>query len=447
MAALVAIVGRPNVGKSTLLNTLAHRRIAIVEEIAGVTRDRVTVPIEWDDRRFDLMDTGGIGMVDVADIAGHVREQIDLALAAADVLVFLVDARDGVTALDREVAAELRKRDRPVILAANKAESRALEMQVVDFHALGLGEPLVLSAQNRIGTTELLDRIVEALPAGPDGPAPEEGIKVAIAGRMNAGKSTFLNRLVGSERVIVSEHPGTTRDSVDVRVVIGERVFTLIDTAGVRRKGKISGTIDYLAQHRTERSIRRADAVLLLLDVTVDVGELDKKLAAYCLEHGKPVVLVANKWDLVQGPDTGGFVRYLHDKLPGLHFAPIVFATAIKGRQVFECLDIVTELVRQSRIRVGTGELNRIFREALESRSPRVKKSKIPKVLYVSQVSTEPPTIVAFVNDPKLFNPSYRRYLENRIRKTFPFPEIPLRLVFRSRREENERKGGGEKKS
>jgi GTP-binding protein len=438
MSALVAIVGRPNVGKSTLLNTIAGRRIAIVEEIAGVTRDRVTIPVEWGGRRFELMDTGGIGMVDVADIAGHVREQIDVALGSADVLVFLVDARDGVTALDREVAGELRKLDRPVILAANKAETRQLEMQVLEFHELGLGEPLAISAQNRIATTDLLDRIVEVLPEGPDAPAGEQGIRIAIAGRMNAGKSTFLNRIAGSERVIVSEHPGTTRDSVDVRVEVGDRVFTLIDTAGVRRKGKISGTIDYLAQHRTERSIRRAHAVLLLLDVSVDVGELDKKLADYCLKHGKPVILVANKWDLVADRGTEEFIEYLSAKLPGLHFAPTVFASAKTGSHVLDCLDLAEELVSQARVRVGTGELNRVFREALQSRSPRVKKSKVPKVFYVSQVSTEPPTIVAFVNEPKLFNPSYRRYLENRIRQTFPFPEVPVRLVFRSRRESEE---------
>jgi GTP-binding protein len=435
MIPLVAIVGRPNVGKSTLLNTLAGVRIAIVEEIAGVTRDRVSTRIEYRDREFELMDTGGIGMVDVADIAGHVEEQVDLALGEADLIVFLTDIRDGVTSLDRVVADQLRRLDQPVILVANKAETRELEMGAYEFHQLGLGEPLLISAQNRIATTEVLDRIVKTLPEPEEGTADSgEGVKIALVGRMNAGKSTFLNQVLGRDRVIVSEHPGTTRDSVDVRVTVDERNFTLIDTAGVRRKKTISGTLDYLSQHRTERSIRRADVVLLLLDVTKEVGELDKKIANYSLAHFKPTILVVNKWDLVEGKTPEEFTEYFHEKIPGLHYSPMIFASAMEGTSVPQCLELAEELVGQARVRVGTGELNRIFREAMEVRSPRVKKSKVPKLFYVSQVSTEPPTIVAFVNDPGLFRPGYRRYLENRLRGILPFAEIPLRLVFRARR-------------
>jgi GTPase len=383
------------------------------------------------------MDTGGIGMVDVADIAGHVREQIDIALVEADVIVFLVDVRDGVTVLDRKVADELRRIERPVIICANKAETALLESVAGEFHALGLGEPLPTSGQNRVNTRELLDRIVEVLPAPSDEHSESEGgLKVALVGRRNAGKSTFLNHVAGTERVIVSEHPGTTRDSVDVRLKVGDRIYTLIDTAGTQRKGKISGTIEYLSQHRTERSIRRADVVLLLLDLTVDVGELDKRLADYALvKHSKPTVVVANKWDLVKDKASPGeFTEYLVERLPGLHYAPIVYASAKDGLQVLSSLTIAEELAAQSRVRVGTGELNRLLRDAMETRSPRVKKSRVPKILYASQVSTEPPTIVIFVNDPTLFNPSYRRYMEGRMRKAFPFPEIPIRLVFRSRR-------------
>jgi GTP-binding protein len=436
MLPVVAIVGRPNVGKSTLFNTLAGRRISIVEETAGVTRDRVTAPVEWEERRFELMDTGGIGMVDVADIAGHVEEQIETALTQADVIVFLVDVRDGVTALDRRVAGELRRLERPVILAANKAETRELEMAAAEFHVLGLGEPIALSAQNRINTTVVLERIAELLPIDEGGGASEEeGIRIALAGRRNSGKSTFLNFVAGAERVIVSEHPGTTRDSVDFRVTVDDRVYTLIDTAGVQRAKRISGTLEYLSQHRTERSIRRADAVLLLLDVAAEVGELDKKLADYCVTQFKPTVLVANKWDVIQDRATvGEFEDYLRSRLPGLHFAPIVFASAKTGDQVLSCLEVTEELVSQARVRVGTGELNRLLEEVLQSRSPRVKKSKVPKLFYASQVKTEPPTIVAFVNDPRLFNPSYRRYMEGRIREAFPFPEIPIKLVLRARR-------------
>ena len=436
--ALVAIVGRPNVGKSTLFNVLVGRRISIVEEMAGVTRDRVTHPVTWNDRTFELMDTGGIGMVDVADIAGHVDEQIEVALREADVVVFLTDVRHGVTALDRRVAGQLRRLERPLILVANKTESRALEMAALDLHELGFGAAVPISAQNKIGTQDLLDRIVEELPDAIEGEGEDEaGLKIALVGRRNAGKSTFLNQVAGTERVIVSEHPGTTRDSVDVRLTVNDRNYTLIDTAGTQRRAKISGTLDYLSQHRTERSIRRADAVLLLLDVTIDVGELDKKLADYSLSNFKPTILVANKWDLVRNrTTTGDFVEYLREKLPLLHYAPIVFASAKEGDQVVSSLELAEELASQARVRVGTGELNRIMREALEVRSPRVKKSRVPKIYYVSQVAVEPPTVVAFVNDPKLFNPSYRRYLVGRLRTTLPFPEIPIQLVFRARRRE-----------
>ncbi|MHC4471010.1 MAG: ribosome biogenesis GTPase Der [Planctomycetota bacterium] len=434
MLPIVAIVGRPNVGKSTLLNTLAGKRISIVEEMAGVTRDRVTAVIEWEGGRFEVMDTGGIGMVDVADIAGHVEEQIDLALSEADAVIFLTDVREGVNPLDRRIADRLRRLERPVIVVANKAETPELEIAAVDFHELGLGDPVAISAQNRIGTGDLLDRVLAVLPETEDEDR-AEGLKIALVGRRNSGKSTFLNRVAGEERLIVSEYPGTTRDSVDVRVSVGDRVCTLIDTAGVQRRQRISGTIEYLSQHRTERSVRRADAVLLLLDVTVEVGELDKRIADYSLSQFKPTILVANKWDLVPGRSTEDFVEYLGAKLPGLHFAPLVFASARTGQKVIECLDLAEELVAQARVRVGTGELNRILRESLEERSPRVKKSRVPKLFYASQVGVEPPTIVAFVNDPDLFNPSYRRFLEGRIRSTFPFPEIPIRLILRERRQ------------
>ncbi len=434
MTPLVAIVGRPNTGKSTLFNTLVGRTISIVDPTAGVTRDRVTAPVTWQDRTFTLMDTGGIGLTDVADIAEHVERQIEAALAEADLIVFLVDVREGVTPLDRRVAGELRRLNRPVILAANKAETRELEYAAAEFHALGLGEPLTLSGQNRINTQELLDRIVARFP--PDGTVADtaEGVRIAVVGRRNAGKSTFVNSVAGQERVIVSEHPGTTRDSVDVRVEVEGKVLTLIDTAGVVRRSVAAGTLDYLSQHRTERSVRRADAVLVLVDATADIGELDKKIADYSLKHGKPTVLVVNKWDLVTGrSDTTAYDRYLREAMPGLSFAPIVFISALTGEQVLSCLRIAGEISEQSKVRVTTGELNRVVRHALESRSPRRKKSRLPKVFYASQTGVTPPTFVLHVNDPRLFEPAYRRFIEGRLRAAFPLPEVPLRLVFRSR--------------
>ncbi|MCU0727313.1 MAG: ribosome biogenesis GTPase Der [Planctomycetes bacterium] len=434
MIPVVAIIGRPNTGKSTLFNVLVGKKISIVDEIAGVTRDRVTALVTWNERVFELMDTGGIGMVDVADIAEHVEKQIETALHVADVVVFLTDVRDGVLPLDRRVAGELRKLGRPVILAANKAETVALEAAALDFHALGFGEPIAISAQNRINTTVLLDAIVSGLPVRTVPEETESGPRVAIIGRRNSGKSTFLNAVVGQERVIVSEQPGTTRDSVDVRVRVEDRVLTLIDTAGVQRRSSAAGSLDYLAQHRTERSMRRAQAVLLLIDATEEVGELDKKAADYSLEHGKPTVLVVNKWDLAgDRATTSQYERYLRERLPMLNFSPIVFASAKTGEQVLSCLRLVDDLLRQSRERVGTGELNRVLREALETRSPRTK-SKVAKLFYASQVGVEPPAFVLFVNDPDLFDPAYRRFLESRLRHAFPFPEVPIHLRLRGRK-------------
>jgi GTP-binding protein len=431
---VVAIVGRPNTGKSTLFNVLSGKKISIVDEIAGVTRDRVTFLMTWKDRTFELMDTGGIGMVDVADIAVHVERQIEAALHLADIIVFLTDVRDGVLPLDRRVAGELRKLGRPVILAANKAETVALETAALDFHVFGFGEPIAISAQNRVNTTVLLDAIVAALPERTAPEDTESGPLVAIVGRRNSGKSTFLNSVAGHERVIVSEQPGTTRDSVDVRVRVGDRTITLIDTAGVQRRTSAAGTLDYLAQHRTERSLRRANAVLLLLDATEEVGELDKKLADRSLEHGKPTVLVVNKWDLARERATlAHYEEYLRDRLPMLSFSPLVFVCAKTGEQVLASLELAEDLIRQARERAGTGELNRVLRETLEIRSPRIK-SRVAKIFYGSQVGVEPPEFLLFVNDPKLFDPAYRRFIEGRLRHAFPFPEVPIRLRFRSRK-------------
>jgi GTP-binding protein len=433
---VVAIVGRPNVGKSTLFNALAGRRISIVEPTAGVTRDRVTTWIEIGDRTVELVDTGGMGVVDVEDIRGHVEQQIRLALEAADVVVFVVDVRDGVTPLDGEVAERLRRTGKPVILVANKADAAHFEPYAGEFYALGFGEPYPLSALEGFGTTDLRDRIRERLPPAPEqGPAADDVMKVAVVGKRNAGKSTFINALCREERMIVSDIPGTTRDAVDVRFERDGEVFVAIDTAGLRRKRSIENAIELFSQARTEEAIKRADVVIFVFDVTQEVSSVDKNLAHWIAENEKPCVLVGNKWDLARERIlTGDFHEYLQRKLPRLQFSPIVFTTATQGKGVPQVLEVARDLYRQARVRVPTPELNRAIEDAMKVVAPRIGREGVkPKVYFAAQTGVAPPSIVIFTNKPALFDERYRRYLSNRIRERFDFPEVPLRLVFRER--------------
>ena len=434
---IVAIVGRPNVGKSSLLNGLAGRRIAIVDAQPGVTRDRITAPVEVGDGYVELVDTGGIGIEDPDHLSDHVEEQIGYALAEANLILFVVDAREGLTALDEHVARRLRRQDRPVILVANKVDEPDQLTEIHEMNRLGFGEPLAVSAIHARGLAELLDRAAGLL--GPPAEAPPEpAMKLAVVGKRNAGKSTFINALAGCQRVIVSETPGTTRDSIDVHVEWDGRTFTLIDTAGLRKQRKIASDVEYYGRHRALRSIRRADVVALLIDASVKVSQVDKDLSGEIAEQYKPVILVVNKWDLARDVAAGDDYReYLDKVLPELSYAPISFTSATGGLNLRETVDLAEELHRQACTRVPTGELNAVVKEIAALRGPSHKHgTKPPKILYVSQIAVSPPTIVCFVSDVRSFDTSYRRFLINQFRKHLPFPEVPIRLLFRPRRKD-----------
>jgi len=432
----IAIVGRPNVGKSTLLNRMVGSRVAIVEPTAGVTRDRVSVeariPTAWGERWVEVIDTGGVGIVDRDDLGPHVEEQIRAALVAADLVLFLVDVRSGVTPLDQEVARRLRGFDVPVLLVCNKAEGERQLWEVDAFRKLGVGgEPFAVSAQNGVGMAELYERIGELLPAG-DGERPvrRPALKLAVVGRRNAGKSTLINQLAREDRVIVSEVPGTTRDAVDVLIEHDGESYVMIDTAGVRRRKSFEDAIDFFSDARSHKAVRRADLVLLLFDATERLSALEKRLARYVADHYKPVILVANKWDLAGDMEPEDLERYVADQLPGLAWAPMACISAKTGFQVGRMLALARELIEETRTRVGTGELNRVLERALQARSPSARGQRV-KILYATQAESTPPTFVLFVKDKREVGRDFLRYLENRLRKELPFKEVPLRFVLR----------------
>ena len=434
----VAIVGRPNVGKSTLLNRMVGSRVSIVEPTAGVTRDRIAVPARLfggvPEHWVEVIDTGGIGIVDRDDLGPHVEEQIRGALGVAELILFVVDVRDGVTPLDEEVARRLRGIGLPVLLVVNKVEGAQLRWDVDEFLVLGVGEEsFAISAQNGEGLTELYEKIIELLPgtAFDERPVPAPVMKLAVVGRRNAGKSTLINTLAHEERMIVSEVPGTTRDAVDVIFEKGGRRFIAIDTAGIRKRSSIDDAIEFYSDARSHKGIRRADVVALLFDVSRAFSSIEKKLARYVVDRYKPVLLVANKWDLAGGYQPEDFQRYIESQLPGLSYAPICFVSAKEGHGVDEMLGLAEELFEQSSRRVPTSELNRVLQRAVEARSPNSRGYRA-NIKYATQAETSPPTFVLFVNDKRLFGKTYLRYLENRLREELEFQEIPVRIVLRS---------------
>ena len=443
---IVAIVGRPNVGKSSLFNWLAGRRISIVDPTAGVTRDRVSTVVEHGGRAWEIMDTGGIGIVDVDDLTADVERQIALAIAQAAVVVFVVDVRDGVVPLDEDVANRLRTVRKPVVLVANKADTEKLGQQAGEFCKFGYGEPLCVSADQKLGREELFDAILEQLPTDTGELAPEEAaLMIAIVGRRNAGKSTFINSLAGAERVIVSEVPGTTRDSVDVRFERDGKSYIAIDTAGVRKKSTLASDVEFYSLHRAQRSIRRADVVLHFFDARHRIGRVDKQLAEYIVEENKPAIFVMNKWDLVKdslGTDKMG--EYVRAMFPMLEHVPIAFVTALKGKNSLRLLQLAVQLNKQAGVRVSTGDLNRAIRGAMEASPPAMSGSKLPKVFYATQIGVNPPTIVLFTNGPELFDDTYVRYLTKVLRDSFPFSEVAIKIVLRAKGESGGRKPGEE---
>ncbi|MHC5036109.1 MAG: ribosome biogenesis GTPase Der [Planctomycetota bacterium] len=435
MPPLVAIIGRPNVGKSSLFNSLIRRRVAIVEPTPGITRDRLTAEVSEGDRRFTLVDTGGIGIVDRADLASEVENQVRTAIGEADVLVFLVDIQEGPTPLDERVAALLRATGKPVLVAANKADHEGLDDQAVDFYRLGFGEPFPVSAQQRRNLADLLEQVEATLPPDPEEDAAADPVmKVCVVGRRNAGKSTLINALAGDQRVIVSEHPGTTRDAVDVHITRGEKRFVLVDTAGIRRRTRIQNSVEFYSQARAEQSIRRSDVAILLLDATVEIGAIDKRIAAYVARHYKACILGINKWDRVpEDVETERFIKYIRDRLRGPGYAPIAFLSALEGVNVEGTFQLAQDLFEQMCQRASTADVNRILQEAVEKRTPPPKRGRLPKFYFGTQTGIVPPTIVLFVNNPAGLGKDYVRYLENRFRASLPFEEVPVRLVLRGR--------------
>lgn len=433
----IAIVGRPNVGKSSLFNMLANRRTSIVDPTPGVTRDRVSAICDIDDQFYELVDTGGFGIVDRDDLGEHVERQIRYAIERSSLILFLVDAREGLTPLDRRTAELLRPDGERVVLVANKVDEPHLADRLGEFHRLGFGEPLAISAMNGSGRWAIHELIRQKL-AGHDHEAPSDPVmKIAIVGKRNAGKSTFINALAGEERVIVSEVPGTTRDSIDVRFEKDGRTLIAIDTAGVRKLNKMEDDVEFYAYTRATQSIRRADVVLFMIDATLPVGQVDKRLAHIIAEEWKPCVIVVNKWDLATGKaSVEDYGEYLAKTLKAVSYAPVAFTTASQGRNIRSTVDVATELFKQSRTRVGTGQLNQALQTALDERGPRPKRgSRAPKFFYATQVDIQPPTIVVFVNAPGLVTVDYERFLINRFRDALPFGEVPIRLAFRPRRE------------
>jgi GTP-binding protein len=470
---VVAIVGRPNVGKSSLLNALAGRLISIVQDMPGVTRDRISyplpVPLKADEpespvKYVELLDTGGYGFTDTTGLTEHIRHQIDLAIARADLVLFIVDCQAGLTSADEEIAHMLRQRGLKVALVANKADGEKADIALSDFARLGFGTPIGVSAlnnRNLEGIYVAIRKTVDLKNAPSEVPDPE--MLVAIVGKRNAGKSTLVNAIAriydedgagegmeGKERVIVSEVPGTTRDSVDVRFEKDGQTLVVIDTAGVRKKRHmVTNDVEFYSFHRAERSIRRSHVVLLLIDATEPISEPDKKLAAYIATQFKPVVLVINKWDLAKekmleqaheagtDPDDRALMDqyrdYLDKTLRHVDFAPIAFITAKEGKNVQQVLDLARYMHKQASERVGTGRLNAAIEQIFEERTPSHPSGKRPKVYYGTQTGTNPPEIVLFVNNPTLINETYQRFMLNRFRELLPYPEVPIKLVIRGK--------------
>ena len=434
---VVAIVGRPNVGKSTLFNRLLGGRKALVEDIPGTTRDRLYADVEWGDRAFTLVDTGGLDPTSDETFATLIRRQVEVALAEADVVLFVVDAAQGLTATDMEIAAMLRRTGRPLLLVANKADSDRRQQGVVQFYELGLGEPIAVSAYHDLGLEDLRRALADLLPRVEAGVAPPAELALDIVVRPNVGKSMLLNDILGQERVVVSEVPGTTRDAIDTPLEYGGRRLLLIDTAGIRRRGRIAPGLERHSVQRAQQAIRRCDVALLVIDASEGVTAQDTHIAGLVLEECKGLIVVANKWDLM--PDTEEarqrFAAQALERLRFVPWAPLAFVSAKTGLNLEGLLDLALEVGEKRSQRVPTARLNAAIREAVARHPPPPVGKRQFKLYYVTQAEVRPPTFVFFCNDPNLLHFSYRRYLENAIRRSFDFEGTAIRMVFRGRDE------------
>lgn len=435
---VVAIVGRPNVGKSTFFNYLAGRRISIVEDTPGVTRDRIYTEVEWRSRKFTLIDTGGIEPYSEDRIMQQMKSQAEIAIETADVIVFMVDMKDGLTASDNEVATILRKSKKPVILVVNKVDRVGdLPPEVYEFYNLGIGELMTVSSIHGLGMGDLLDEIYEHFPDEVDEEYDEEVIKVAVIGKPNAGKSSLINKVLGEERVIVSDIPGTTRDAIDTYVENEEGKFVFIDTAGIRRQSKIYENIERYSTIRSWTAIERSDVCLIMIDAEDGVTEQDTKIAGYAHEQGKASIVVVNKWDLVE-KDTGTLEEYrktVLEKLGFMLYAPVIFISAKTGQRVNKIYELIKYVANQAAMRISTGVLNDLLNEATAMVQPPSDKGKRLKIYYMTQASVKPPTFVLFINSIDLMHYSYERYLENKLRKSFGFEGTPIKFMLREKKD------------
>lgn len=433
---IVAIVGRQNVGKSTLLNRLAGKRIAIVADMPGTTRDRVFADVSWQDTSFTLVDTGGLEVQPSSAISLGVKEQVEVAIAEADVIIFLVDSEAGILPSDLEIAQMLRRSSKPIILAANKSDNPKRESEAVEFYEMGLGEPLAISAYHGRGTVELLDRVGALLPTPREPETGAEIMKLAIVGRPNVGKSTLLNSLLGEERAIVDKTPGTTHDAINTLLDFGGQNVIVIDTAGIRRRGRWGRGVERYSVIRALRAIEEADVALLVLDATELLTSQDEHIAGYIQQAVKGVILVVNKWDLAVNQDMVESNRYIRKKLKFMSYAPVVYTSAKLGQGVDRVMPEAFEVYQERQKRIATTEVNSVVQRAVAAHNLPRKGKKQLKILYATQAEVNPPTFVFFVNDPGLIHFSYRHYLENKLRQSFGFDGTPLRFVFKTRGEQ-----------
>ena len=433
---IVAIIGKPNVGKSTFFNYLVGSRVSIVEDTPGVTRDRIYADSNWRGRNFTLIDTGGIEPESDDIILKQMREQANLAINMADVIIFLTDLKQGVTAADREIALMLKKSGKPIVLVCNKADNYERDKNdVYEFYNLGLGEPMPISAANAIGIGDVLDAIYEKFPPKENDEDEDDIIKVAVIGKPNVGKSSFINKILGEKRTIVSDIAGTTRDAIDTYFENDEGKYVLIDTAGIRKKNKVNERIEKFSVMRSLLAIERADVCLMLIDANDGVTDQDAKIAGEAHEAGKGIIIVVNKWDEYE-KTTGTLENYkkeIYQKLSYLSYAPIIFISAKTGQRVDKLFGMINEVAKQNAMRINTSVLNQVINEAIAIVQPPTDKGKRLKILYGTQVSTKPPTFVIFVNSKDLFHFSYERYLVNQIRKEFGLEGTPIRIIAREK--------------
>ncbi len=435
---VVAVVGRPNVGKSTLFNLLAGERISIVEDTPGVTRDRIYADVSWLDKNFTLIDTGGIEPDTKDIILSQMREQAQIAIDTADVIIFLVDVRQGLTDADSKVADMLRRSGKPVVLVVNKVDNfDKFMMDVYEFYNLGIGDPVPVSSAGKLGIGDMLDEVIKHFPEGKDTGESDERPRIAVVGKPNVGKSSLVNRLLGENRVIVSDIAGTTRDAIDTAIKYNGQEYVFIDTAGLRRKNKIKEELERYSIIRAVTAVERADVVLLVIDATEGVTEQDAKIAGIAHDRGKGIVIVVNKWDAIEKDDKTIYrhTERIRQVLSFMSYAEIMFISAKTGQRTGKIFEMIDMVIENNSMRIATGVLNEIVTEAVAMQQPPSDKGKRLKIYYVTQVAVKPPTFVIFVNDKELLHFSYTRYLENRIRDTFGFKGTSLKFIARERKE------------